>query len=336
MRSRMYASALALGVWASGCGDPDLATDLNTEGPPEVTAVAVSSESAGGQEVATFCLNGTEHKVNTLLCPESEPGVRPADMVVDALPLGWSTRIVFSELLDPSVEDLEEDAEGNTFGTIAGTQPVTLTCGGAEVAYDGYYDPSGNDVSLPAGPSLLVVANEFVATGTSCSVAVKASVTDKSGNAVPDSMRGPYEFAIAPMALVSSLPAHTPEFDDDPMTGHNPAEILQVMFNAPVDPTTLAGNITLDQEGTDVPVAFEVADADPTIVTIIPQTGALADDTPYTITVGAGITDAKGGEFSPAEPITIAFRTGQFMGLDGGIPDAGDGIEPDADTDADI
>lgn len=322
MRSRMFASALALGVCASACGDPDLATDLNSEGPPEVTMVTVAVEGPGvivagapTGEQATFCLSGEEHRVNRDFCPvlEGMPGVREAQPVTNAPPSGWFARIVFSELLDPSVEELVEGV-----GTIENTQPVTLTCEGTEIAYGGYYDPSGNDVSFPPGPALVIEPTEFVATGSECEVAVKESVTDKSGNPVADSLRGPYSFAVAPLSIVETLPADGAGADE----GIEPPPALLVMFNAPIAPDSLAGTITLETAGDPVPVDLAVSEDDPSVVTVTPQS-LLLDNTTYTLTIDAGITDVAGGAFAPAEPVTVTFTTGIVP-----VPDAG--MEPDA------
>ena len=198
----------ALGV---ACSDPELASDLDTEGPPEVLEVNVASETAPGDpngnaiEAATYCRPGDQYKVNTLYCPlrrnsENKPiaGAREvASPVMDATPAGWHARFIFSELIDPSIEELIE-TDGVITGSLAQSQPFVLTCGGAEVPYDGWYDPTGNHLSYPPGPSLVAQPLDFIATGTMCEVALRDGVvTDKGGDDVPGDHLGPYEFGIA-------------------------------------------------------------------------------------------------------------------------------------------
>jgi hypothetical protein len=55
-------SRLAAGILLAACGRPDLKTDLDSEGPPEVQLVAVPDQSA--VEVAAFC--ATTGLVNTV------------------------------------------------------------------------------------------------------------------------------------------------------------------------------------------------------------------------------------------------------------------------------
>ena len=318
MRSLSRHSACAVGICALSCGDPELATDLDTEGPPEVTIVTVLSESLG--EAATFCLSGSEYKVNRDLCPPDENGGRAATPVLDAQPVGWSTRIAFSELLDPNVETLVpvEDEEGNVTGqrgSLASTQPVILTCDGAPVAYDGYYDPSGNDVTLPPGPALVIEPLEFIATGTPCTVTLKPLVVDKDGNAVPEAMRGPYSFSIASLAVLETLPA-------DEETEVDPLATLMVLFNAPIDMESLAGTISLTSGGAEVPVTLSVSADDPTTVLVDPESGALEPNTEYVLTInGNGIRDEGGSELNLEEAVVITFTTGELVPPDGGLPE---------------
>src|SRR5690606_39027695 len=95
------------------------------------------------------------------VCPETlADGVDPVD---NAYPDGWYVRIMFDELLDPSIETLTEilDANGEGTGTFRGSirdaNPVKLECQSVtnnamvNVDYDGYYSPSGNRVTWPVG-----------------------------------------------------------------------------------------------------------------------------------------------------------------------------------------
>jgi hypothetical protein len=358
--SRLLATALL--TLGAACSDPELASDLQPEGDPHVVEVNVYSEgsvfgltdpSGFGLllgEAATFCRQGTEFKVNSNYCPEARDeigapirGEREVAPLMDVVPYSqqfgsatfWHVRIIFDELLDPDIEDPIMDDMGNIVAwTIAETQPVELTCGGVDVAYDGFYDPSGNWLTFPPGPALVVQATEFVATGTAdCEVSLKdGAVTDKDGNEVPSDELGPYTFGLAPLTLYGTDPTDSGD-PAMPSSGVDPAGSIFLNFAAPVDVTTIASRITFeDSEGN--PVPFTVTEIDPLdpemtpvpeedriFIFIVPD-APLDENTVYTVTIaseeGDAITDIAGGElvlFDPAtgEPTTtntITFQTG--------------------------
>jgi hypothetical protein len=216
----------------TACGDPEARTDLRPEGDPEVLAVLVLNDSVGGLiEAATYCAPGDEKRPSLVglpdfttsqVCPEDRNEAPP--MLTDAAPDTWYVRIMFDELLDPTVEDLievfdDDNQPTGTFeGSLADTQPVILKCTGVdgamhEVPYDGYYSPSGNNVTWPLGPSLVIKQTGafIVSTNSNCTVEIKDSVKDKSGNAVPVAQRGPFPFKIAP---IKALVIDPPNSDD--------------------------------------------------------------------------------------------------------------------------
>jgi len=224
--------AVGLGFLAVGClSEPEIKTNLRPEGPPEILAVLATDAING--ELASFC------KYDGAALDEKAPGLvqgvtvcpdLPADFEAAELlplvvqtaggPVGWGVRLVFDELLDPdAVEDLICDADGDgmednpittCIGTIANTQPVTLTCGGMTVPYDGYYYPNGNKESNPVGPALVVSPDPDAltfATGTTCTIAINSVVTDKDGVGVasgPDV--GTFNLKLADLAVLSSDP----------------------------------------------------------------------------------------------------------------------------------
>jgi hypothetical protein len=329
-------------AFAVACADPDLKSELVTEGPPEVTEVNVLSEFVVLAdptflrlgEAATFCRPGTEYKVNQVYCPEERDstmkpiaGQRETEPVTDvvafAAALGmedftsqgqlpnWHVRFVFDELLDPDVETLEE-VDGLTFGSLAETQPVTVTCNDTDLTYDGFYDPSGNHLSYPPGPGLVVQVTDFVATGSSCSVAINAGdVVDKDGEAVPDNQLGPYDFSIAPLAVYSTAPADTEE-------GVDPAGRITIELNAPINLATVEAAVTLEDEAGN-PVAFTVentpvdpadpaAGTIPNLVDLVPN--SLDPNATYTVTISSGIEDVAGGALT-TDPIVVTFTTGE-------------------------
>ena len=254
--------AAAAGVFALGaCTDPEQNTNLRPEGDPEVLAVLVMNDSANKVlETATYCAPNDKKRPGIVGEPGGgAPEVCPVDLSKGATPVnnadpdGWYVRIMFDELLDPSIEELTEIKDPTTMegtdtftGSIANTHPVKLECesvggGFVEVPYDGYYSPAGNAVTWPLGPSLVIKPNEpkTVATGKACRVTINDNVLDKTGNKVPSTQRGPYTFKIAPVQIVSIDPPDDPD-------GKAPIDALQVwsdnffvQFNTEVDSKSL-------------------------------------------------------------------------------------------------
>ncbi|MEJ7598068.1 MAG: hypothetical protein WKG01_09190 [Kofleriaceae bacterium] len=273
-------TALSLLALAA-CEDPEQLTSLRPDGDPEVLAVLVLADTVdfGPLEVATFCKQNDPKRPGVLgvtavgaqvrVCdidlsrgagPLDDNGtpVDPTDDVFtagtvdNANPMGWSIRIMFDELLDPdTAETLEpifdpdtmEDT-GQSTASLAKTQPVTLTCGGVAVPYDGYYSPSGNSVSWPVGPSLVVTPLDpsVVATGAECEISITPGpsgkeLTDKEGNPVPASQRGPFSFQISALAFAGTDP-ESPAPNKPPST-IDPGAPLLVFFNSFIDAASL-------------------------------------------------------------------------------------------------
>jgi hypothetical protein len=324
-RARKLVASLAPLALAAACSDPELASDLDTEGPPDLVEVNVVSESAplgpNGKalESATYCRPGNEFKVNTFYCPlargdDDAPiaGERAVlSPIDDARPLDWHVRFIFSELLDPDVEDLIE-VGGNTVGSLARTQPAAVSCGGAAIAYDGWYDSTGNHQAFPPGPSLVVAPIDFIATGSACEASiVEGAVTDKDGETVPADQLGPYRFAIAALGVVGSSPVDASE-------GVAVDASVEISFNAPIDidsaraagrilvtagDTAIAGTVDIERD-------FETDETTDSIVAFMPD-APLASSTSYTVTVNDGITDIAGGGLAQEEPFTATFTTGE-------------------------
>jgi Bacterial Ig-like domain len=320
-RARGPLATLVPFALAAACGDPELASELDSEGPPEVVEVAVSNETASfdpngnNWESATFCRDGEDYKVSTFYCPlmrdnTNAPiqGMRVFEMVDDARPIGWYASFVFTELLDGDIEDVE-GLEGGT--ALAASDPFILTCGGVEQEYIGWYDPTGNHLSYPAGPRLVAQGADFVATGSECEVALRDGVVvDKDGEAVPSDQLGPYAFVIAPLSVAATTPADMDE-------GVTSDSTIDVAFNAPIDFDTAGTRITVSTGGTPIAGAFSVfVDPDteeesPEIITFTPDS-PLAPNTSYTIEVADGITDIAGGALDQGDtPFTASFVTGE-------------------------
>ena len=249
-------------VWATsgvlalvGCTDPAQKTDLRPAGPPEVLSVLVMNDAAGGlAEGATFCktgdsfrpgLDNTPDGVGHQLCPDDLS--MGADEVANANPTNWYARVMFDELLDPSIEDLVPILDdtgmdtGTEMGTLANTQPFTLQCqsvnGGAlvDIPYDGYYSPAGNKITWPVGPSLVITPSSptLVATQSECQLTLKDNIKDEDGNPVPADQRGPYKFKIAPVAVIAADTAPADGDSVDPI-----AAGVDLTFNTDVSGVT--------------------------------------------------------------------------------------------------
>ncbi len=237
------------------CDDPTARTDLRPEGDPEVLAVLVLTDSISGLlETATYCapndpnrptLVGLPDFTTTNVC-DDDPSV-PA-MMAEAAPGTWYVRIMFDELLDPSIEELipvlddDDQPTGQFIGSLAASQPVTLRCEGVDgamhdVDYDGYYSPSGNNVTWPLGPSLVIrpLDPTVVPVASSCEVAIKANtVKDKTGNFVPAGQAGPFTFRTQPVTVIGTFPADGAVVASDFLFLND----YEVDFNTAIDDTT--------------------------------------------------------------------------------------------------
>jgi hypothetical protein len=248
-RGVVAATLAVMGLGLGACDDPSQNTDLRPEGPPDVLAVLVFTDAVNGVfETATYCKPNDEKRpglvgvgplfVTEQICPENlSENAAPVD---NAYPDGWYIRIMFDELLDPDIEALtpviDEDTGEETgafTASIAGTHPVKLECknlAGAfvEIDYDGYYSPSGNRITWPLGPSLVIKPSdpELISTNSECQVTINDNVVDKSGVAVEATQRGPFKFTVAPIKVIAIDPPDDPEFDD-------PIDALQIYFDNP-------------------------------------------------------------------------------------------------------
>lgn len=315
------ASAIGLLAIGAGCGGRgDLRTDLRPEGPPEVTAVIVRTDGditdsafipgLGGlpEELATFCSVNDPKKPTFVGAPDfsvvefcPEEATAPP-MVTTGSVGGLLIRIVFDELLDPNIETLIDSDDGGPCtqdsitcdGSLATTQPVTLTCDGQSVPYDGYYIPNGNLVSYPPGPSLVIQPTDFIATSAMCSVTLKDSIVDKDGNSVPAEQRGTgdtYKWQIGGLDIIGTSPEDGEDLQDD--------SPVVISFNAPLDDTTVSGaDITVEDSGGPVAVTIAV-DPGTGDVIITPNAGTWTDGETYTVTVldTATISDIRGGAY---------------------------------------
>lgn|GEM_PF-4020925 len=322
-RGLVLATTAVLGLSAlAACDDPEQRSDLRPAGPPEVLSVLVMNDSADNYlETATFCkLNDALRPTEVFLviggltevCPLDE--TKQVDMVEDAVPTGWYIRVVFDELLDPTIEELIPDTDsagdptGTSTGSIANTHPVTVTCGGVDVPYDGYYSPGGNYQTWPVGPSLVIIPDDptSVAAGTECTVSINDNVKDKTGETVPTDQRGmsgQYKFAIAPFALIATDPEAIPTDMTDDKAEIVPESPITLQFNSILDPTTVTtADVHLFKGvAADCTGGTEVAAASVRIFQILddaPPDGVVADETTIQIADGS----ATGAITDPTDP----------------------------------
>ena len=341
----MSAGLILLVAGAVGCSDdPDEPTDLRPDGPPEVLSVLVSNDPSGVSEVATFCkLDDAKRPGLVSANPLGPAQVCPSDLaagaaeVTDTVPSGWYVRIQFDELLDPdAAETLVPilDAQGHPTGTYSGTlvdtRPVTVMCNGAAIDYDGHYQPGGNSLTWPVGPSLFVAPldTSVIPTSSHCEVSLRAGVViDKDGTPVPAAQLGPYAFDIAPLAVTSTSPTRVDPADPDAAIPTIDAQSpMTVTFNAAIDATSLAPSevsiVEVDRCGADGGTPHPAV-IGPSPIGRASLTIRQADAAPgdawgrgklfrITTNAGAELEDAAGGvgALSGDAAITVCLQTG--------------------------
>ena len=355
--SRLKAQGAALStVFALGalgaCEDPTATTDLRPEGGPEILTVTVMNDPGLFLETATFCKVGDNKRPGFVGVPvaqicdddltvgagfrDPDTGEFTAAKVEDAVPTGWYVRIMFDELLDPDVEDLveiTEDADndpntpetgtGKFVGTLVNTQPVNLSCtpmGGTatDIAYDGYYSPSGNRVTWPLGPSLFVQPADLstVATSSTCVVSAKDTLVDKDNVKVPDAANPDYSWSIAPLSFDASDPEAAAPGEEAEITADTPVALI---FNAFIDPASLAaGEVTI----------LEHATADCADATTVAKAAVIdGDPASGVITLNIAATDPTLA-WNPDKAYTITFSddnaVADLAGGPGALPGAAD------------
>jgi hypothetical protein len=327
--------AVGLALLAGGCfGEPEIRTNLRPEGPPEVLAVMAIDPYPTKAELPAFCryVNGVldekgpgANAMNAQLgflgvgdaCPDAEADFTPYQME----PLGWDLRIMFDELLDgDSVENLICDADGDgleddpittCIGTIVDTHPVTLTCGGTELAYDGYYVPNGSKDTFPVGPSLVVQPDaSAVPTGTACTLTIGSVVVDKSGEPVGSGADiGTFSISVAPLTLLYSDPEDAEDVGDRAVL--DPDGAIAFVFNANLDDTSVdaADFEIVDGTGTVVASDFAVdAYNDATDAIYVFGAADLADGQ-YTARLksGASFSELNGGTATLSADFDVRF-----------------------------
>ncbi|HVK75685.1 MAG TPA: hypothetical protein VM734_20280 [Kofleriaceae bacterium] len=312
---------------AGGCfGDTDLNTDLRSEGPPAVLAVLAQS-GVDLTEFAAFCryvdgnrdpkapgFVGDPVTGGGIVCPEVQTEFEAAALDPRFVEpnVSWAIRIMFDELLDPSVEDLVcPDDDIRCFGTIAETRPVTLTCGGVAMPYDGYYVPNGNNVSFPLGPSLYVkpALDALPPAGSDCTIVIDPKVTDKQGNPVAEADRT-LTVSVEPLRVAFTDPEDAEDVADRAELA--PDDVVAFVFNAVLDEAsvTAADVEVLDSTGAPVAgvvVAVDGANVPGDALLIAHGTGFAPGEYTARLKAGAEIAEARGGTLTVSANRDVRF-----------------------------
>jgi hypothetical protein len=310
-----------LGFAIGACDAPVANTDLRPDGDPEVLTVMLFNDAENGVlEGATFCkvndnkrpglVNVTSVGLSEQVCDEDL--AMPATEVTDAIPTAWHARVMFDELLDPDVEALVEILDptsgmgtGIFEGHIKDTKPVTIKCNNVDVPYDGYYDPSGNNVTWPVGPSLFIqpTALQDIPTGAECVLTINDSVVDKDGNKVPTGQAADpnYKWQVAALELTATDPAAPAPGDPAPAIAAADG-VVALTFNGFIDAASLDPAEVSIKEGADCTAAATgttktpaVADAGDGQSVVISTNWVAGKAYVVTFNAGAAVADLAGG-----------------------------------------
>jgi hypothetical protein len=218
---------------------------------------------------------------------------------------------------DPvGVLDVNQDGAADAARFIAGA--VGIQCGAIAVPIDldqTFWSPA-SDQDAPAlggldelGPAIVVVPNGPLPAGTRCGLAFGDGVVDKQGERVCAPPRGDlaagctpgdlsaFSFGVEPLAVIASSIADLQT--DVPRTMK-----LELGFNTPVDPATLAAALLVP-----APPAPPARSSPMGIGLVLDFAAApLAPQTQYTLTLPAAITDTFAQPL--AQPRSYRFTTG--------------------------
>ena len=342
--------AVGLGLAAVACGEPELNTNLRPEGPPDVLAV-LTQNPIDLIESAVYCkyvggvrdpkgpgFVGDPLTGGSIVCPETEAEFTATRLEARVDGAGWGLRVMFDELLDPDrVETLEctdvPDVGQICTGSLADTQPFTLSCGAMNtvVPYSGFYVPNGNNTTFPLGPSLYLTPDADALTfptGSTCTLDLEDVIVDKEGVAVAEADRS-FDIKIADLELLFVDPAD----GDNTVISPDPvaAGAAAFVFNA---------NLASDEDGAALnPDMFELKDGTGAVIPsltfvggynsasdaiyVFPDTATgifLPGD--YVATMKPGeIEEVNGGTLTVTEAVVTRFsvafgKTGQTTGTD--------------------
>ena len=167
--------------------------------------------------------------------------------------------------------------------------------------------------SIPSGVTATIINRR---TGASVTAAIAGGGFDPVilAGLTGDTLTIAVQTTASPLSFTFTVPSAVPPVvvRTDPLqdTRHVPLNAsLVIVFNQPIDPTTLTGSNVQLLDGTSVvPGAMNFADAQHVIATFQP-TAPLAANAAYRIAVGIGIRDTHGAPLTA--PVSVTYTTGQ-------------------------
>lgn len=156
------------------------------------------------------------------------------------------------------------------------------------------FDPSQNVYVYDLTPQ------RALARATTYRLTIAPGVTTMAGNLPTAKAYGGLVRTYGPLAIVTATSPGTPgRFADGDPT---------VQFTNPIDPASLAGNLTLTPAIKNATGLFKISDDDPTVVAVNPY--LLDPDKSYSISVGANLKDTFGQTMGSVR--SVAVKTGDF------------------------
>ncbi|HEY9086204.1 MAG TPA: Ig-like domain-containing protein [Candidatus Tyrphobacter sp.] len=193
------------------------------------------------------------------------------------------------------------------------SQHATLTGGGAHVALDATLEATptpipGSGATEAFDPSLSTWVYDLVPRGslqkdTTYRLVISPGIAPQYGNVSTTAAFAGAIRTYASLGIVAT-PTPSPGTFGERFARGDPA----IAFNNPLDPKSLAANVTLSPAPRTTASPASIGQDTPNVVSIDPY--LLAPRSTYTLTIGAGLTDVFGQQLGTSQTVTI--RTGDF------------------------
>ncbi len=193
------------------------------------------------------------------------------------------------------------------------TAHATLSGGGAHVALDAVLEATptpipGSGATEAFDPSLSTWIYDLtprgtLQRGTTYHLAIAPGVMPQNGNVPTTSKFAGTIRTYASLGIVST-PTPAPGTFGERFAQGDPA----IAFDNPLDPKSLAGNLTISPAPQTTASPASISDATPNQVSI--DLYLLSPRSTYTITIGSGLTDVFGQQLGTSQTVTI--KTGDF------------------------
>jgi hypothetical protein len=171
---------------------------------------------------------------------------------------GNAFRLVFSKPLDPALDDVAEDADGNATTRLKSGIAELDDPQGAPLLVTAFYDPTGasttsDAIQLPFGPAIELDAIDALAPNTTYTIKLAATrAVDRAGHAPTDADGSPLpETYILPFTTQARLPMLTVTPDISGAADANamkpaiaPDDVIQLLFAAPIADPAASGSTT--------------------------------------------------------------------------------------------